>query len=248
MDYEKEYEEYAQQHMSRGRLALGKALKWTARILIWGIIALVLWRVIFSGRVPKNMMTITANDAVCGAYEDGLLEIFTQDCAPVNMGSETAGYFWVCQALFIPEANQVQVLVRYNNSTLEHIAEDFGLGDNIPARGDDVIDVTLAVWVDPDPTNETTTDRELTRIQPTGEELVDQTAMYNYRRYVFDGVALDDISLGGVINMSVDIYYAGSVNYDRAAYGTIVIYEPRYENLPYTLTGRDKRALGAYGN
>jgi hypothetical protein len=140
----------------------------------------------------------------------------------------------------------VQVLVRYNNGTLRHIAEDFALGeDNVPARDEDVIDVTLAVWVDPDPTNDTTTDRELVRIQPTGEETTDQTAMYNYRRYVFDGVDLENPD---IINMTVDIYYKGSVNYDRAAYSTIIVYEPRYENLPYNLTGRDKRALRDFGS
>lgn len=246
MDYEQEYAEYAKQHMSRGRLLTGQILKWSARVLVWGIIALVLWRVIFSGRVPKNMTTLTANDAVVQAYEDGILSIYTQDCAPVNMNSETAGYFWVSQALFIPEANQVQVLVRYNNSTLRHIAEDFDLGeDNIPTREEEVIDVTLAVWVDPDPTNETTTDRELVRIHPTGEAEADQTAMYNYRRYVFDGVDFENLN---IINMTVDVYYKGSVNYDRAAYSTIVVYEPRYENLPYDLTGRDKRALREYGS
>jgi hypothetical protein len=246
MDYEQEYEEYAQQHMSRGRLATGRILKWTGRVLVWGIIALVLWRVMFSARVPKSMTTLTVNDAVMDAYEAGKLDVFTQDRAPVNMDGETAGYFWVCQAIFIPEINQVQVLVRYNNGTLRHIAEDFALGeDNVPARDEDVIDVTLAVWVDPDPTNDTTTDRELVRIQPTGEETTDQTAMYNYRRYVFDGVDLENPD---IINMTVDIYYKGSVNYDRAAYSTIIVYEPRYENLPYNLTGRDKRALRDFGS
>jgi len=244
MDYEKEYEEYAKQHMSRGRLVVGQILKWGARVIIWGIVALVLWRVIFSGRVPKNMTTLTPSDAVAQAYQANTLSMFTQECAPVNMDGETAGYFWVCQALFIPGSDQVQVLLRYNNSTLEHIAEDFGLGeDGVPARSEDVLDVTLAVWIDPDPDNDTTTDRELVRIHPTGEPLSDQTAMYNYRRYVFDGV---DIQNANIINMSVDVYYKGSVNYDRAAYGSIVVYEPRYEKLAYTLTGRDKRALQDY--
>jgi hypothetical protein len=253
MDYEQEYEEYSQQHMSRGRLVTGQILKWTGRVLVWGIIALVLWRVMFSGRIPKSMTTLTVNDAVMEAYEAGKLDVYTQDLAPVNMDGETAGYFWVCQAVFIPEINQVQILVRYNNSTLKHIAEDFGLGEgNVPARDEDVIDVTLAVWIDPDPTNDTTTDRELVRIQPTGEETTGQTSMYNYRRYVFDGVDMEELfdseASTNVINMTVDIYYQGSVNYDRAPYSTIVIYEPRYENLPYDLTGRDKRALKAYSS
>ena len=245
MDYEKEYEEYAQQHMSRGRLLMSKIFKVLVRVFSFGIIALVLWRVIFSTRVPGDIKALTVNDAVMQAYEAGELDIYTQDIAPVNMDGDTAGYFWACQVLVIPEASQVQVLIRYNNGTLRHIAQDFGLGeDGVPARDEDVLDVTLAVWVDPDPDNETTTDRELVRIQPTGEATADRTAMYNYRRYVFDGV---DTDVANLINMSVDIYYKGSVNYDRAAYSSIVVYEPDQETLAYDLTGRDKRALRDFG-
>lgn len=244
MDYEQEYEQYAKRYMSRGRLLTGNILKWTARVLIFGIIAMVLWRVMFSARVPRDMTTLCVNDAVMEAYEAGQLTVYTQEIAPVNMDGATAGYFWACQVLLVPNADQVQVLIRYNNATLKHIAEDYNLGeDGIPSRDEEVIDVTLAIWVDPDPTNETTTDRELVRIQPTGEATTDQTTMYNYRRYVFDGV---DLNTENMINMSVDIYYKGSVNYDRVAYSSLVVYEPKQETWEYDLTRRDKQALASY--
>ena len=78
----------------------------------------------------------------------------------------------------------------------------------------------------------------------------DATAMYNYRRYVFDNV---DVDIASLINISVDFYYAGSVNYNRTPYSSIVIYEPVEEGDPLglnetvKLTGRDKRALAAFG-
>ena len=53
-DYEKEYEQYSHTNMSRGQLIALKCLKYAARGLIFGIIALVLWRVLFSGHVPKT--------------------------------------------------------------------------------------------------------------------------------------------------------------------------------------------------
>jgi len=252
-DYEKEYEQYSQTNMSRGQLIALKCLKYAARGLIFGIIALVLWRVLFSGHVPKNMETLTVNDALYDAYvESGdELTMYTQTRAPVVMEGETAGYFWVCQTVFIPEANQVQVLIRYNNSTLKHIAQDFSLGeDEIPSREDTVVDVTLALAIDPDPTNSSTADREILRIHPSGEPTEDSTAMYNYRRYVFDNV---DVDTAALINISVDFYYIGNVKYDRTPYSSIVIYEPVEENDPMgineavKLTARDKRALAAYG-
>ena len=67
-DYEKEYEQYSHTNMSRGQLIALKCLKYAARGLIFGIIALVLWRVLFSGHVPKNMETLTVNDALYDAY------------------------------------------------------------------------------------------------------------------------------------------------------------------------------------
>lgn len=247
MDYEKEYEEYSQTQMSRGQLVFFKCLKYASRVLIFGIIALVLWRVLLSGRVPKRMETLTANDALYEAYTTAGNELimYTQDHAPVIMEGETAGYFWVCQAVFIPEANQVQVLVRYNNSTLKHIARDFSLDETeIPSREDTVVDVTLAIAIDPDPTNESTADRQIIRLQSSGAPIEDSTAMYNYRRYVFEDV---DFDIESLINISVDFYYVGSVNYDRMPYSTIVIYEPSDENLTVKLTARDKRALATFG-
>ena len=114
--------------------------------------------------------------------------LYTQKYDPVNMEDTTAGYFWVSDTVFIPAANQVQVVIRYNNSTLKHIAEDFSLKeDERPTREDEVLDVTLAIAVDPDPTNKTTADREIIRIHAS-EIVSDTTSMYNYRRLVFDDI------------------------------------------------------------
>ena len=253
MDYEQEYQEYSQTGMSRGQLITLKCVKYAVRVFIFGIIALVLWRVFFSGHIPKSMKTLTANDALYEAYlaQGDELEMFTQHRDPVIMEGETAGYFWVCQAVFIPEANQVQVLIRYNNSTIDHIARDFSLEeDEIPSHEDNIVDVTLAIALNPDPADSSSVAREIIRLQPSGEPTEDATAMYNYRRYVFDNV---DVDIASLINISVDFYYAGSVNYNRTPYSSIVIYEPVEEGDPLginesvKLTGRDKRALAAFG-
>lgn len=244
MDYEQEYEEYTQQQMGPGRRALRKTLWWIARILVFGITALVFWRVLFSGHIPAAMKTLIVNDNTYGAYlqEGEKLTMYTQPQEQVIMEGASAGYFWVCQAVFVPEADQVQVLVRYNNSTLARLAEDFEL-DEVPGRGDTVLDVTLVITVDPDPTNKTTTDRQKIRIQPTGDPLEDSTLMYNYRKYVFDGVTFDPAS---TINLSVEFYYEGYVDYDDHPLGALVIYEPQYDTEPYSLTARDKKAIKQY--
>ncbi len=246
MDYEKEYEEYTETGMSQGRLIAKKCVKYALRGLIAGVIALLFWRVFFSGRIPRDIKTLIVTDSLYEAYAekgDELL-LYTQKYDPVDMESPTAGYFWVSQTVFIPEANQVQLLIRYNNSTLQHIAEDFSLqGENAPTREDEVVDVTLAIAVDPDPTNKTTADREIIRIHATGEVVRDSTAMYNYRRLVFDNIpeGIEDI-----ISISVDFYFVGSVNYDGTPYSSIVIYEPNEAMAVVDLTSRDQKALEAY--
>ena len=246
MDYEKEYEEYSETGMSRGRLIAKKCLKYMVRGLIVGVIALLLWRVFFSGRIPKDMKTLIVTDSLHEAYaENGdALLLYTQKFDPVNMEDTTAGYFWVSDTVFIPQAHQVQIVIRYNNSTLKHIANDFSLGqDNIPSSQDEVLDVTLSIAVDPDPTNKTTTDRQIIRVHASCIESA-STSMYNYRRLVFDNIPE---GITNILCISVDFYYVGSVNYDAAPYGTIKIYEPSGEEITaVTLSSRDKKALAAY--
>jgi hypothetical protein len=244
MDYEQEYEEYSQQKMSPTRILLGKILGWIGRILVFGIIALVLWRVLFSGHIPAKMKTLIVNENTYATYldEGNKLTMYTQPQEQVIMEGDSAGYFWVCRAVFIPEADQVQILVRYNNSTLTRLAEDFEL-DRTLERSEDILDVTLVITVDSDPTNDTTTDRQKVRIQPSGEPIRDTTMMYNYRLLVFDGVTFDPAS---TINLSIEFYLEGFVDYDAHPLGSLVIYEPQYGTEPYALTLRDKRAIKQY--
>lgn len=246
MDYEKEYEEYTETGMSHGRLVFKKCLKYAFRALVVGVIALIFWRIFFSGSVPKSMKQLIVTDSLYQAYEEKgeNLLLYTQEYDPVNMEDTTAGYFWVSDTVFIPEANQVQVVIRYNNSTLKHIAEDFSLTEEeMPSREDDVLDVTLAIAIDPDPTNKTTADREIIRIHAS-EVASDSTSMYNYRRLVFDNIPQEIVN---IINISVDFYYAGRVNYDVTPYGTIIIYDPSGEEVKTVeLSSKDQKALEAY--
>ena len=248
MDAEKEMQEYSKRHMSRGHIMVGRVFTYVFRVLVFGIIAIVLWRVLLSDRIPKDAKTLLVNEATYAAYvaEGESLTMYTQaqDEIAVNETEDGVyGLFWVSQTAFIPEADQIQILTRYNNSTLRHIATDFKLQE-IPSREETVADVSLVVTTDPTPLDRDNGDEVKTRYLASGAPAVDATKMYNYRKYIFDGVAFDPAT---TVDITVEFYYAERVNYDKLPYCSLRIFDNEFEIDPLELTSRDERALKAYG-
>ena len=247
MDAELEMEEYSQKHMSRGRRIVGRVFRYAFRALVFGIIALVLWRVLLSDRVPKDAKTLLVNDRTYEAYlekGDGL-QLYTQTREQLTYREDESGplgLFWASQTIFLPDADQVQILTRYNNSTLRHVANDFGLAEP-PAREQEIVDVTLLVTTDPTPLDRENGDDRTTRYHASAAPVHFETAMYNYRKLIFDGVNLNDPN---IVEISVDFYYVGNVNYEKVPYGTLCIYGSEHEKESLKLTARDKRALESY--
>ncbi len=254
MDEEIEYQEYEEQKMSRAAIIVRRVFSITWKVLVFAIIALVLWRVLWSDRVPNDMRALVPNDALSAAYDQhgDRLEILTQNFDPVNMdeyrddinNDETviAGYFWVLEAVYIPEAKQVQILVRYNNSALEGLAKDFKL-DSIPSREETVIDVSLRITTDPNPDNDTRDDCTVLRVSPSAAPTADQTLLYNYRRYIFDNVELD---LESSTELTIDFYYIDAVDYDRLPYSQLVVFDTAKEPVDIGLSSRDQKVLEQY--
>ncbi len=247
MDAEQEMQEYSERHMSRGRVIVSRVFTYAFRVLVFGIIALVLWRVLLSDRIPKDAKTLLVNEETYKAYlaEGETLTMYTQaqDEIAVNETEDGVyGLFWVSQTVFIPEADQIQILTRYNNSTLRHIATDFKLGEP-PAREDTVADVTLVVTTDPTPLDRENGDEYKTRYMASGAPSVDETSMYNYRKYIFDGV---DVDLERTVDITVEFYYIDRVDYDKHPYCSLRIFDNEFEIDPLELTSRDERALKAY--
>jgi hypothetical protein len=156
------------------------------------------------------------------------------------------GYFTAADTVFVEEADQVQVLLRYNNSTLRHLMKYYGLTEK-PDRTADLYDVTLYVVYDKTPADQTdngkTGDANITveRI-PATSVLRAESIMYNYRRLTFDGVDMNDPAKP-VLAVYVDIYYVGDVDYEKDAYGTLCIYDYKAERKPYELSKKEIASL-----
>lgn len=225
----------------------GKALYGLLGLGILVMVIFLLWRVYFSGALPEEMERISPNGAIAAAYKekgDALL-LQTQEQSTHTRGENNYGYFAVPRFVFIPEANQVQVVFRYNNSTLEATQRDFSLGA-LPPRGEEIFDVSLLQITDLTPEDQAdnvdgSAGLGEARIAPTSVT-VTTTSLYTYFLYTFDNVTVTD----DTFVIYFDIYYKDALDYTAAPYGSLRLYHKDAEWRTVRLTGKDKKALEGF--
>ncbi len=220
----------------------GKIISGSIKALFYLIIiiinVIVLWRVLFSGD-PREIKPLIANEALKEAYlEHGdKLRLEAQELRTIS----SSGKFSVTDCVFIPEAKQIQVTVRYNNSTVKGLKGDFGLSE-MPSREDELFDVTIVKTTDLTPDN---TEDNLDRVKlseerfyPSGEAKEAYKTLYSYRKYIFENVTYED-----AVGMFVDIYYEGDKNYEETPYDALCIYDALLPTEERVLSHSDKKAL-----
>ena len=222
----------------------GKILSGLFGFAIFVMVAFLLWRVYFSDNIPDEVAGVLPNDRLVALYAEKGEEItlLTQEQATVTKGEHNYGYFSVPQFVYIPELSQVQVLFRYNNSTLKYTQRDLELAER-PARGTEVFDVSLVAITDltPEDKEDNKDGSEAltkTRIAPTAHT-VTTTSLYTYFVYTFDNVTVKDDTLV----LYFDIYYGERVDYEATPFGTLRLYHCESEWLSRTLTDDECKAL-----
>ena len=239
--------------VSRGFRITGKVIKYLVFLLIFTVIGLLLWRV-FSAGDPDSMSTLAPNEKLCAAYEakGEELYLFRQEQRTITSAEDNYGYFSVTDCVFIPDANQIQIVFRYNNSTIRSLAEDYGL-EEVPSREEELFDVSLTVATDltPDVDDDNAGNDpdavRFTRVHAT-QVTSDTKNMYNYRRLVFDldeaeRSLADLLDSGELLAVYADIYYKEDIQYEEPAYGTLCLYDYLSEKRSAKLTQDDRRAL-----
>lgn len=154
---------------------------------------------------------LTPNDVLRTAYgENPDLEILTHE-TPREISED--GYMAAYALLLIPEANQVQVTVRYNDSLFSYndLPEDTLLSYSLTVSGTGA------------------------EIAPTSVEDSEKW-MYNYRRLVFDGVVITDET-----NLTVNIY-AGE-DKEKITWQLVHHKDQNAVNREYRLSRSEKAAL-----
>ena len=239
---------------SKAATAVKYTFKALGLILVFGTIGILLWRVFTAGN-PKDMENLSINDTLVEAWNEAEavgreLTIYTPVMPDGSQITSVLGknysYFAVTQHVFIEEANQVQVLFRYNNSTIRHLKEDYNLPE-MPSRSDELYDVTLYVAYDLTPSDTTDNDGNHTesvrfeRFHAT-DSVADKKNLYNYRRFTFDGIDMNNPD-APVLAVYLDVYYKEDIRYDEDSYGTIPLYDYAAERTPYKLSKDDKKNL-----
>lgn len=229
---------------SYGLFLAGKLLKWLFVLLICVICAALFWRVFISGKLPGEMRRVAPNAVLHNATEQyGELSAFTQKQGTTTRAEKNYGYFSVPRFVIFPEAGQIQVVFRYNNSTLRATKTDFGL-DAVPPKGEEIYDVSLLLLRDLTPENkEDNTDDsetvEKVRILPTSR-VIETTGLYTYFLYTFDGITLENVPV-----IYFDVYYpsGNSVDDTKESYGTLRLYHEESERIGVSLSSAEKKAI-----
>lgn len=223
----------------------GFIFKAICSLFIAAVVLLLLWRIIDNANDPREMDTIIPNQALCDAYAQngGELNTYYQDQTRYTRGETNSGYFAVTQFVFIDEADQLQLVFRYNNSTLKYTKQDYKLPE-LPSRDDNVYDVTVTIMYDltpdnPDDNDGKTPEAVIYERFYASDMLACKKTLYNYRKFVFDDIKIDE----SVLAVYVDVYYVGDIDYEEKPYGSLMLYSYNEENIEYKLSASDKKAI-----
>ncbi|MBQ3015023.1 MAG: hypothetical protein IJD75_07815 [Clostridia bacterium] len=219
-----------------------RVVKWSISLLLVLICGILIWRMCSSGD-PEQVKYLMGNEALYEAYEkhgdDLVLQYQNQDT--ITTAERNRGYFSVTQYVFIPEAKQVQLVFRYNNSTIKHLAEDYGLAA-VPDKSEELFDVTLVTTTDLTSDNRddnaNTDALEMKRYTPSAATRA-ETSLYTYYRFVFDNIEITP----DMLYVFADIYYEGDLNYEEPAYGTLCLYDDESPWVTYKLSRTERKML-----
>ena len=226
----------------------GFIFKAICTIVIAAILVILLWRIIDNSNDPKEMDTVIGNSLLADAYSDkgDALNTYYQEQSKFTRGENNYGYFAITQSLIIEDIDQIQFVFRYNNSTLVHTKEDYSLPAT-PSRDEEVYDVTITVMYDLTPENKDDNDgtnKEAVSFERffASDMIAAKKTLYNYRKFVFDGIKIDD----SVIAVYADFYYVGDLDYSKTPYGSLLIYHEDERNIDYKLSRNDKKSIEAF--
>ena len=185
-------------------------------LFIVAVNAILIWRVFFSTSIPSDIEALEPNAPIAAAYlqHGDALQVRYQNNFSTVYKEDEFGYFSNSEALFIPQANQVQVVIRFPKNAVETLAESQArkqgldadatarLVEEMKAQSEtkplcDWFTFSLVKTTDLTPGNREDNLDESTlsfqRIFPTSIKQSSST-LYTYYRLTFDGVTIEELT------------------------------------------------------
>lgn len=224
-----EINEFDAIHTDPKKLTVGKVIKktffYTLRMIAVLVVGILFWRIFSSGdtELAKSFLW---NESAISAYNENAEE-FTAFYYKRPDNYTKDGKFQASNVYFVPSTGQFQITVRYNNSTLKKLAEEYGL-EKIPSG--EVFVFTLT-----DNFGNVYTEYEIAE---------DSKNLYNYRRVVFDNVDMtakktveeDGKQVEKVFEeLYINVYYIDKVQLS-VPYGKMTVYDTKYYHEPVDLS------------
>ena len=161
---------------------------------------------ICSSNDPRAMQRIVWNETTVAAYQQDpaafeALEQFPSAYMTVD------GSFWITNIVYLPEAKQLQVTVKYNDSTLRKLKEAIGSDYSIPEE-------PFVYYLVDDKGNR----------YDEHSFISAEKSIYNYRRLVFENIDLTDVSIMYIKMESVD-----SAGVDGVPRGSLAVWHELLE-------------------
>ena len=248
------------------KLSIGLKITWKIIKLIFvlcvfAVIAVLIWRIASSGE-PKEMKTVYPTASLVELYEqDGKeLYMFEQEQRDITSGENNYGYFSVTSYRIIPDIDQIEIVVRYNVSTIKNVASDYSL-DEVPPRDADMFDVSLVFAKDLTPEREDdnlgNAEGSVEFIRCFGETVCEtEKNLYNYKKMIFRtdeaGIDLSDmLEDNTLLAVYTDFYldYAEfEPNYDEQPIGAVCLYDYKTKDKQIKLSSRDIKAIESFSD
>lgn len=206
MDYENE-------NAKKG-FTVGKLLKWLLIALILFVYGLFMLRICSQGE-PESMKRFYWTQSSIGLYSSAS-DTFSVAVSTPDKNIDDDGLFSVSSVYYMPQTGEIQFTVRYNNSTVKGIREDYSLD------ADPVGEVFVYILTDAN------------GVAYTSYSFTSASKfVHNYRKVVFEGI--DFTSCG---TLTLDVYYIGDVNTEKSL-SRFVIYDSAADGeiLGDSLTG-----------
>lgn len=232
-------------------------------LLILFVYVLLFIRMCSVDDIPDEFKNIYVDNSLIELYnsENGEEKFIYQNLTKYNTDDKTYGHFSTASVMIAPEADQIQVIIKYNVSSLEALKDIYDLSVSIDRNRTDTFEFSLVVKSalepivedaeegQPIPDYNDESNYKLSRLYPSKTEFLN-AGRYNYIRCVFTDIGFDPQTTIGVF---CDINYKDDIKYEQTgddgktldSYASICVYNYTFKDKTYKFTEADIASLGS---